>query len=103
MAVEFLSTNEFICDSLADLTQKPNAIHFNVEPYAAGVPFDETIANYYIDFLQALRDKLDQLGNPHGFLLSVSIPFWFETVSLTRGPQTKPLHEWVRKNNSQYI
>ena len=72
---------------------KPTAVHFDVEPYL--LPEWNTdrngIANQYLDLLEGLAQAV--AGS--GLALAVDVPFWYDTVQVTRAGATRPLHKWV--------
>jgi hypothetical protein len=70
----------------------PDAVQFDVEPYLLGSWSHDLngTANQYLDLLAKLRSALEgQLS------LTVTLPYWFETVSVSRLGRTRPLSEWA--------
>ncbi len=77
----------------ASATDRPRAVHLDVEPYA--LPEWSTdragIVRDYYDTLAAVRTALDGSG----LELAVDVPFWFDTVMEERGGGPRPLSELV--------
>ncbi|MBN2389646.1 MAG: hypothetical protein JXR84_02905 [Anaerolineae bacterium] len=76
--------------------QHPVGLHFDIEPYLLGA-WENDQANViaqYLDLLVSIREMLTETGSP--MLLSVDIPFWFETIEATYNGETKALHQHIQ-------
>ena len=69
------------------------ALHFDVEPHllAEWSTDRQTVANEYVDLLEALVP----VARDGGARVTVDLPFWFDAQDVTRGDRTRPLSEWV--------
>jgi hypothetical protein len=49
------------------------------------------VCNQFLDLLENLTTTLSGTG----IMLTVDVPFWYNTISVTRNSVTKGMHEWV--------
>ena len=80
---------------VADLTTaRPVGVHYNIEPHA--LPEWGTdpigIANQFLDLLGKLRGTYAGSGLP----ISIDMPNWYDTFSLSRQGVTRPLNTFVQ-------
>lgn len=75
---------------------RPMGLHLDIEPYVlAEWDSDQgRTVTQYLDLLLAVREKLTKAESP--LLLSVDIPFWYDTIEATYNGETKPLHQHVQ-------
>ena len=75
---------------------RPVGLHFDVEPYLLDEWGSDQVGTItqYLDLLVAIREKLTTTESP--LLLSVDIPFWYDTIEATYNGEMKPLHQHVQ-------
>jgi hypothetical protein len=75
---------------------RPVGLHFDVEPYLLDEWGSDQVGTItqYLDLLVAIREKLTTTESP--LLLSVDIPFWYDTIGATYNGEMKPLHQHVQ-------
>ncbi len=97
-----LSGNHSIPINLAQLSvnfynslsgAKPYGVHFDIEPYLLSqwTTNQNSVANQYIDLMESLKTVI----NGSGMMFTTDMPFWYETVTVTRNSQTRPFYEWI--------
>lgn len=71
----------------------PIGLHFDVEPYllAEWQQDRNATANQYLDLLAKLQAEVQGSS----LTLTVDIPFWYDTIPVTRNGITRNMHMWV--------